>query len=334
MRVAQRVEFSLAKTRVEKLIVCLGHNDGTSATATRGAVGAAVAQRLLQRCQPGPSDVHDADVTRADARDRRGQPRVFYAAQERQRRRGRHGRRETVRTPQTWDSCRVADFMGVWCDRLLLGDARHPSRAAVLEPRVPPLLWGEAVMRVAQAHRHLALQDVLVVQAEPTLAFGLARLHPTTPSPSASPSSALGGTVGMAEALQYFQRPQTGASYLLVGIGDEHGARTPLSVEEAALVDTRLLPLCAFAAALWTANPAKAAEYVAASTATPETLAATEANQRLWATMQHAMLSTRDTALLRAYFNDEVLDARFNPAQTRYFAESLLQRLREEELRS
>lgn len=344
MRVAQRVEFSLTKERVEKLIVCLGSDGSPTAQDTRGALGLKVAQRLLQHCQPGLSDVHDTDVTRAHARDRKGRPRIFYAAHAQQHRRGGRGRGEVLRTPQTWDSSPVADFMGLWCDRLLLGDDRHPARCALLEPHVPPLLWGESVMRVAQSHRYLASKDVLLVEAVEGLPFGVVRLHTAQPPSeaagqpgrahaSSSSSHLLQGATSVTEAVKYFQAPHVSSSFLRLGIGSEHGPRSALAIDEALLADRLLLPLCAFTAALWTANPERAAEYVAAATATPTTLAAAQANQRLWGTMQHAMLSTRDTALLRAYFNEEVLDARFSPAQTRYFAESLLQRLREEEVR-
>ncbi|KPA76837.1 hypothetical protein ABB37_07638 [Leptomonas pyrrhocoris] len=345
MRVAQRVEFSLSKGRVEKLILCLGYDDGALVSRTRGALATRVTQHLLRHCQPGQSDVHNPEVTRANARDRHGRPRLFYAAQERQRRRGnRHGRGEALRTPQTWDTSRVVDFMGVWCDRLLLGDDRRPSRCAVLEPHVPPMLWGESIARVAQSHRCLSRDDILVVKSDESLPFGVVRLRFEAPACTAaaaattasavqtSSASFLRGTTTVSEALKLFTAPQRPPSYLQLGIGADHGTQSLFTTEETHFADHLLLPLCTFTAALWTASPHKAADYVAALTARPETLTEATANHRLWRTMQHAMLSTRDTALLRAYFSDAALDARFSPAQTRYFAETLLRRLREEEL--
>jgi hypothetical protein len=341
MRAAQRIELSLTKQRVEKLIVCLGYDDGAFAANTRGAITTQLTQRLLQQCQPGPSDVHNPDVTRANARDRQGRSRTFFAVHEQQLRRSRHGRTETLRTPQTWDTSRVVDFMGVWCDRLLLGDDRRPSRCALLEPHVPQLLWGESMARVAQAHRYLTREDVLMVTADESLPFGVVRLGTFEAAAAVGDGkvtsvSLLQGATTVAEAVKLFAAPlqsQSSPSNLQLGIGAERGHRSFLTVEESAFAERLLIPLCTFAAALWAANPMKAAEYVAILTATPQTLTEAQANYRLWRTMQHAMLSTRDTALLRAYFNEEALDARFSPAQTRYFAETLLHRLREEENR-
>ncbi|KPI82881.1 hypothetical protein ABL78_8103 [Leptomonas seymouri] len=344
MRVAQRIELSLKKERVEKLILCLAYHNGTFDPNTRGALATHITQRLLQQCQPGPSDVHNPDVTRANTRDGHGQPRPFYAAHKKQLRYSRrHGRTEKLRTPQTWDTSPVADFMGLWCDRLLLGDDRLPSRCAVLEPRVPPTLWGESIARVAQSHRHLTRGDVLVVRSEASLPFGAVRLQIQTPDAATTVASAqtvdtstsppMPCAAPLAASLKLFAGPQRSPWYLQLGIGDDLGAQTLLTAEEMHFSNHLLLPLCTFTAALWTVNPHKASEYVSSLTATPQMLTEARANHRLWRTMQHAMLSTRDTALLRAYVHDEVLDARFSPAQTRYFAETLLRRLHEEELR-
>lgn len=345
MRVAQRVEFSLTKQRVEKLIICLGYDDGAIAANTRGALTLQVTQRLLQQCQPGESDIHNPDITRANARDRHGRPRTFFAAYDKQVRLSRRGRSESLRTPQTWDTSRVADFMGLWCDRLLLGDDRRPSRTAVLEPRVPPILWGESIARVAQTHRHLTGNDVLVVTPEASLPFGVVQLRLQLPSTffASSPAHVAGSTpppllrgattVAAATAIFATRSPQCSPSCLQLGIGADRGTQSLLTVDEAAAAERLVIPLCSFAAALWTANPQRASDYVASLAAAAHPLTEAQSNRRLWKTMQHAMLSTRDSALLRAYFNDEALDARFSPAQTRYFAETLLRRLREEELR-
>ncbi|KAG5469641.1 hypothetical protein CUR178_01778 [Leishmania enriettii] len=335
MKAAQRIQFSLSKPRVEKLIVCLGLGDASEASESRGAVATRVSQQLLLRCRPSPSDVHNPDRTRAHARDRQGRPRSFYEAHTLQARRGRRGRTETLRGPQTWDSSRVVDFMGVWCDRLLLGDARHPARCALLEPQVPEEMWGEAVARVAQSHRHLCSEDVLLVSAQEALPFGVVRLCTdavVTESASSSASSGtMPGMVTLPDALRLFKRSTVGPFRLHIGIGSDHGTSAPLAQYEALSVQRFVVPLCSFAVALWSANPAKASEYVASVAAKPESLTDGTANLRLWGTMQHSMLSTRDSAVLAACYNDGVLDARLSLDHTRYLAETLLRRLADED---
>ncbi|GET91766.1 hypothetical protein, conserved [Leishmania tarentolae] len=335
MKAAQRVQFSLTKLRVEKLIVCLGFGENVEARESRGAIATRVAQHLLLQCQPSPSDVHNPDTTRAHARDRQGRPRNFYEAHTMQARRGRRGRTETLRSPQTWDSSRVIDYMGVWCDRLLLGDARHPARCALLEPNVPEVMWGEAIARVAQSHRHLGSKDVLVVSASEGLPFGVVRLcadaaEPTNRSPP-TPHLTIPSITTLPDALRLFKHSSNEISRLHIGIGSEHGTCAPFAQDEAIHAQRFLVPLCSFVAALWSANPVRASEYVASATATPGTLTEDTANVRLWRTMQHSMLSTRDSAVLNAYYEDGALDARLSQNHTRYLAETLLQRLADED---
>ncbi|KAG5469286.1 hypothetical protein LSCM1_02501 [Leishmania martiniquensis] len=330
MKAAQRVQFSLNKPRVEKLIVCLGLGEVSEARESRGAVATLVSKQLLLRCHPSPSDVHNPDTTRVHARDRQGRPRNFYDAQTMQARRGRRGRTEALRSPQTWDSSRVVDFMGVWCDRLLLGDARHPARCALLEPHVPEAMRGEAVARVAQSHRHLGSEDVLLVSAWEALPFGVVRLcaDAAETKRTTSPSTlTIPGMLNLSDAVRLFKRSTVGPFRLQIGIGAEHGTSAPFAHGEARHARRFLVPLCSFVAALWSVNPVKAAEYVASVTAAPEALTDSTANLRLWHTMQHSMLSTRDTAVLNAYYSDSVLDARLSRDHTRYLAETLLRRL-------
>ncbi|CAJ1991984.1 hypothetical protein conserved [Leishmania donovani] len=335
MKAGQRVQFSLTKPRVEKVIVCLGFGEGLDARESRGAVATRVTQHLLLQCRPSPSDVHNPDTTRAHARDRQGRARNFYESYTMRARRGRLGRTETLRSPQTWDSSRVVDYMGVWCDRLLLGDARYPVRCALLEPHVPEVMWGEAVARVAQSHRHLDSTDVLVVSACGALPFGVVRLcTDAAESGNARPPTsnlAMPGIATLEDALRLFTRSTSGPSRLHIGIGSEHGTCAPFAQHETPHVQRFLVPLCSFVAALWSVSPVKASEYVASVTATPETLTEGTANRRLWRTMQHSMLSTRDSAVLNAYYKEDVLDARLSRNHTRYLAETLLRRLADED---
>ncbi|KAG5494988.1 hypothetical protein JKF63_02040 [Porcisia hertigi] len=335
MKAARRVQFSLSKPRVERLIVCLGFNEGLGTHESRGAVAARVSRHLLAQCNPPPSDIHNPDTTRVHARDRQGRPRNFYEAHTMQVRRGRRGRTDILRSPQMWDSSRVVDYMGVWCDRLLLGDARHPARSALLEPHVPEVMWGEAVARVAQSHRQLSSKDILLVSACEALPFGVVRLDTGAmdtgnTSPQIS-TLALPGIATLADALRLFRHSANGPSRLRIGIGSEHGACALFLPEEVSYAERLLVPLSSFAAALWSVNAAKASAYVASATAAPDTLTDSTANLRLWRTMQHSMLSTRDTALLNAYYSDGVLDARLSCDHTRYLAETLLRRLSDEE---
>ncbi|CAJ1014030.1 hypothetical protein Q4I30_000155 [Leishmania utingensis] len=335
MKAAQRIQLSLTKTRVEKLIVCLGFGEGLDARESRGAVATRVSKHLLLQCHPSPSDVHNPDTTRAHARDRQGRARVFYEAHTMQVRHSRRGRTETLRSPQTWDSSRVVDYMGMWCDRLLLGDARHPARCALLEPHVPEVMWGEAVARVAQSHRHLGSKDVLLVSACETLPFGVVRLctdAAETWSTSLPLSSlSMPGIATLADALRLFMPSDSGPSCLRIGIGSEHGTGAPLMQHEVVHEQRFLVPLCSFVAALWCANPVKASKYVSSVTAKPESLTDSTANLRLWRMMQHSMLSTRDSAVLNAYYNDDYLDARLSQNHTRYLAETLIRRLADED---
>ncbi|KAK7197264.1 hypothetical protein NESM_000672800 [Novymonas esmeraldas] len=331
MKAAQRVHFSLVKTQVEKLIVCCGTGEGVGSSLNRDDLPLRVSQHLLKMCQPAPSDVHNPDVTRAHGRDRQGRARPFYAAQTAQARRARHGRVPSLRSPQTWDSSRVPDVMGVWCDRLLLGDARQPSRTAILVPCVPAPMWGDAVARVAQSHRQLRAEDVLVVSACAALPYGVVRLHtgstgaPVTP-PTRSGLS-LPGSTTLSDALRLFRTSSGTAAHFLMGIGPGDDGAASASIGDAADVGQRIVPLCSFAAALWTVNPTNASRYVAALTPTPAALTDACANHRLWRTMQHSMLSTRDTAVLDAHYRGVPLDARLSLDKTRYLAETLLHRL-------
>lgn len=359
MNSSQLIKASLVKTHIEKVIIFLGyageptHTSHSAPASGRGAVATRVAAALLHRCRPSPSDVHDPDRTRAHARDAKGAARLCYQAyaelQASQGKRGRQRRAEAatvkMRGVQTWDSERVSDFMGLWCDRLLLGDHQRPVRCAVLEPRVPLELEGEAVLRVAQSHhRRLARPDVLVVSSCPDLPFGLVRQAYVDPDAAGKPSGS--GIATLPQALQHFPcgqptradalsstaplpLPSACTSSLLIGVGDASGPRALFSAEEERRLRQCLVPLATFGCALWAANSARSGAYLAEQTPLPNSLTAQRANARLWSSMQDAMLSTRDAALLRAHFSDELLDARLSPQQQTYLADTLLYRLQE-----
>lgn len=351
MKSAQLIEYSLSRRRVEKLIVCTGYVD-QAATACRAAAATRVARLLLEHCKPAPSDIHNPDQTRVHGRDRSGRARAHYAAYTASVARNHGGKRfrplggkgggASLRTPQTWDSERVVDYMGVWCDRLLLGDHQQPSRTAVLALTVPYPLQGDAIERTAQSQHHLAQKDVLVVSAAASLPVGLVRQvvgcsaevdavgRATSgialPSGSSTVSSAL---ARFSHSNGLVEKPAL-CSTLLIGVGDSGSLRGPFNAEEEQRMRQLLIPLSTFACALWTTNPAQSAKYVAEMTPHPEYLTARVANQRLWHTMQSAMLSTRDTALLAAHVNgDAPLDPRLQPAQQVYLVQTLLERLHE-----
>lgn len=340
------IEASLTKKRVEKLIVCLGYTS-SEAAASRRAVPSRVAQTLLQHCAPPRSDVLDSSTARVRARDAEGRARSYYGRHTQSLRQRGRKQELSLRAPQMWDSAPVVDYMGLWCDRLLLGDAQRPSRCAIIEPQAPQPLWGDALARVAQSHRHLKREDVLIVCASEELPFGLVRQSnfgweavsnnkKLNLNGGAAPSSnvlsessmLLPGSTSVRHALQLFpsSTPASSSFALIVGIGDAAGLLESFTREESTQL-SRLLPLCAFTAALWTVNPQKSAAYIAGITTTPQTLNRQTENHRLWRTMQSSMLSTRDTAVLTSYFTGVRLDARLSMEHTKYLAETLLSRL-------
>ncbi|KEG14729.1 hypothetical protein DQ04_00331220 [Trypanosoma grayi] len=322
---AIRVQFSLADAAVKRLIVCLSCGDRRGDGA-RGALGSRVAQQLLDTCAPSPSDIHNPDTNRLHARDASGRARQQCSWRRREQFfKGAKGagpawRHGGTRNAQTWDSERVVDYMGVWCDRLLLGEHTNPSRCALLEPRVPPIMLAESLERVLQALRGFRAADVLFVFASCCAPFGAMRLVPFSDElvtfPLGGPAAYRHDSLGA--VLQRLAGPPAAASALLLGIGAENGPLAPLAAEESAAVSSRIVPLAGFTSALWTVNPAKASEYLESNP---------KDNVRLWRTMQMSMLSTRDTALLRAYESGRPLDARMSQQHTKYLAETLLSRL-------
>lgn len=375
MNHALRIQHSLSKPHVERLIVFLGLDGGGGSRAARretlsrgagdartgggvrGAVASRVAQSLLHHCRPSPSDVHDPDRTRVHGRDSKGNPRTYYAAYtEAQRGKAkRRGHRSGgpgvgLRSPQKWDSERVPDYMGLWCDRLLLGDHQRPVRCGMLELRVPFELEGEAVRRVAQSHRrHLSRAEVLLVTACADLPFGVLRQDRVDFGDdsdggdegcrSCDVGAQTAGFMTLQQALRLFppapvkaeSGPAAGPSCasLLIGVGDDAAPGEPFTAEEERRLQQCLLPLATFGCALWAANPTRSASYLEEQTPSPTHLSPANSNLRLWSSMQAAMLSTRDAALLRAHFNRELLDARLSSQQQHYLAETLLSRLEE-----
>lgn len=527
MKVEDLIRFSLHKTKIERLIVLLGFMEGCGPSNSQGKHGAhlssscflpraSVACRLedyiFRNCRPSLNDIHDPERCRFTARDGKGEGRAYYhaytqAQKQRHRRRaiddapGRHGGRESLRRPQQWDSAPVPDFMGVWCDRLLLGDERSPMRTALLRPYVPPLFQPQAIQQVGRSHGTLRAPEVLLVDTTPALPVGILRLgklsqhrkrvpqwvgpsverrwgdrisfsdkeicglkdlcagkrsgegleekrrHNTehsivdnSPRPfekaprsqqpprkemvkreerkklnntfrDASVYSLTGCCLSMDDAFQHFcsrsspspssvpssvvsfpsttnaatphvpssqdmdkepshlttsssgsrcrSRKETESTssrmgtnppppsqeneepfVLAIGCGPAHippGA--PLTAEEENRMREYVLPLAAFTTALWTVNPRIASEYVTKQTPLPSAspseapppLSSVPPNYRLWGTMQDSMLSTRDTALLRAYFSNTSLDKRLSMFHQTYLAETLLRRLEEYE---
>ncbi|ORC90471.1 uncharacterized protein TM35_000082690 [Trypanosoma theileri] len=320
-----RVKASIADTAVKRLIVCIGCANQEE-NVMRGALGNRVAQQILNTCSPSPSDIHNPDVNRLHPRDALGRARrqqnhhqrkVFFKGTSAVGSVRRHG---SIRNPQTWDSERVVDYLGVWCDRLLLGEHTNPSRCALLEPRVPPIMFGESLERVLRSHRNFQSSDLLFIFGSSQFEFGTMRLisyyDDLLTFPNGGPSTYQHSSIG--EVLQRLAGPPNAAYALVLGIGDSNGVFAPLTAEENVIANDRIIPLASFTSALWTVDPKKAMEYL---------LSNPRENLRLWRTMQSSLLSTRDTAVLRAYESGVPLDARISQQQTNYLAETLLSRL-------
>lgn len=477
------IRFSLQKKNLERLVVLLGFMDGggTSSMSSNFLPRASTACRLeeyiFRNCRPPLNDIHNPEQCRFAARDAKGEGRAYYQAYtqaQKKCRRRQHGSRgsgggsESLRRPQQWDSAPVPDFMGVWCDRLLLGDSASPKRTALLCPHVPPLFQPQALQQVARSHDQLTPSDVLFVDTTPSLPVGLVRLGTLSqhrrrvpqwvgsmvdrrwggalaaphseeswregvlsydtdkdvrretlwngrerkmgegPSTFRVPHQYEGkdDTVqhtavlpfagccpSMEDALHHFHSPSrrprdTGFSFpafppprrppfsspkvtesttslptsttmvesspngrpsivsslkneepsvLAIGCGSHHLPGAPFTTEEEGRIRNHVLPLAAFVVALWAVNPRIAAEYVVKQTPPCTESTAGECpsppllptHERLWRTMQESMLSTRDTALLRAHFSNTSLDRRLRRTHQTYLAETLLRRLEE-----
>nr|CCC94133.1 unnamed protein product [Trypanosoma congolense IL3000] len=320
-----RVRLSVANPPVRRLIVCAGCCDDDQSGKTRGALGRLVARRLLETCSPSPSDIHNPDQNRMHARDAKGKARRgggYRGRDQLWKHSSSYGGtrlREFGRNAQTWDSERVPDYMGLWCDRLLLGEHTTLQRCALLEPRVPLLMIGESLERVLLAHQHLKANDVLFVFGSCCSPFGVVKLVPFDDDLL---SITHGGTPcwyqSIGSVLRRLQGERATASALVLGLGDKHGLHSPFEPEERSLVQSRIVPLLGFTCALWTLSPVKALEYLQSNPAN---------NPRLWSTMQSSMLSTRDAAVLRALETGKTLDARLSQQHTIYLGETLLSRL-------
>eukprot|EP00796_Vickermania_ingenoplastis_P004161 gene4161-3002_t len=336
MRIQQRIDFSIRKPRIERVIAVFGASGASP--VHRGAAAGRVADALLDACRPPPSDVHDTERCRVDARNANGEARQYFAAYTR----SAAGRRRTagaLRSPQRWDSEPASDYGGVWCDRLLLGVDAAPRRCALLRPRVPLAFQPEALQRVGQAHSHLSAQDLLLVDTTPALPLGVLRLWGWEAYLGAAPqwdgadARRLTGdrsVVGcsLVEALESFASPASSPSVLAVGCGAELPAAAPLTPGEEAVM-ALAAPCAAFAAALWTVRPSVAAEYLVKQTPDASALRERQRCERVWGEMQNSMLSTRDAALLHAHYTNTRLDKRLSVQHQTYLAETLLRRLYE-----
>lgn len=372
MKVKDRIRWSLSKNKVEKLIVLLGFigkpstsqfknaamfSSSTSSPVSpaRGAAACRIEDTLFGTCRPPPNDIHDPDRCRVPERNKHGNYRAYHHAytqsvSSHHRHHGYH-----LRRPQQWDSAPVTDCMGLWCDRLLLGDDAQPKRSALLRPYAPLPLQPEAVVRAAQAHQYLTPEDVLMVDTTPALPVGVIRLW-TLEQWKASQSemwrgshehirSALNKSVSWVAALEDatalltpFSAPRASLegvpTVLALGCGEEMSPEEFFNEAEEKVMQSLVVPLAAFTAALWTINPQIAEEYVRTQTPLPSSFTVAspvKPNHRLWKTMQNSMLSTRDTALLSAYFSNTRLDKRLCVMHQTYLAETLLQRLDEAE---
>lgn len=392
MKSKDLIRWSLEKSSVERLVVALGlfstaspsskhhrSSGGMLEGSTRASAACCVFPALIHHCQPPPSDIHDPDETRAAARSAKGTPRDYYSSYTQEiSRPSRY--RIPLRRPQTWDSAPVPDFMGRWCDRLLLGDTNSPQRTAVLLPTAPPVFQPECIRRVALSHPQLSQKDVLLVDTSPALPFGVLRqltfhdyleLKEQARSPSTCEMEAAaaacrqwessstarlnedGRTVNRRDSTQPCSLAEAVASFspsspiaapsvsvLVLGCGQSEsygGPLTPLSRVEEELLETLLAPLMAFLSALWSVDPSMCEAYATRETFLPDTIrqssrgAAGISKLALWRSLQYSMLSTRDTALLRAHFSQQRLDRRLSAAHQTYLAETLLRRLSEKD---
>ncbi|KAG8342733.1 hypothetical protein ERJ75_000645800 [Trypanosoma vivax] len=322
---ALRLRISILNPPVERLLVFIGHAGDDKISDTRGAVASRVAHHMLQVCAPAPSDVHNPERGRFHARDAKGM----------RRRQGSHGHkhffysdvvygdqrsRKSIRNPQVWDSEPALDYMGIWCDRLLLGIDTNPLRCALLEPQVPPLMRGESLERVILSQRRLKRSNVLLIFGSCCFPFGSVQLMPFSDTLFAPqlPGSSVYNHLTLGTVLKRLIGPPSVVSAMVLGIGNEHGSLSPFSLEEKSLIEDRIVPLSSFACALWTVDPLKASKYLESNPPN---------NSRLWRTMHSSMLSTRDTAIIRAYQTGQSPDARMSQQQVTYLAETLLSRI-------
>jgi hypothetical protein len=216
-----------------------------------------------------------------------------------------------------WDTAPFPDYNGRWCDRLLLGPEGAATRSAVLEPL--PGMEHESVLRVLRTHRHLRSSDVLVVRAAPDMAMAHMRFRALVQADATYAAAAK----SWAELISGVGTSQEFLS-LCVGVGSAEPLMAPLrDISEKAVVGQRVLPLGAFACALWACSPSKAVEYIDTETAVG-LLAPSLREERLWRTMQASMLSTRDAAVLEAYSQGRSVDRNLRGDATVYQAQQLL----------
>lgn len=345
MNSRELIKFSLRKTRVEKLIVLLGWRSSASQVLGRGAGSSLIGEVLLSNANPPKNDVHDPDRCRVPARSANGAARPYYRAYTQSISSPRRAAAGALRRPQQWDSSPVVDFGGLWCDRLLLGPVHAPSRTALFCPHVPPVFQSAMLERVAQGHPSLATSDVLLVDTTPALELGVLRLWTREEYFAAAPRweddemsgalrNACGGVTLRSAMSRFAPSPGRDVSVMAMGCGSKDPPVRPFSNEENQFLREYVALLASFAASLWTANPDAAKRHLEAHTATPKSLSglspASKAKLgKLWGSMQTSMLSTRDTALLDAYFNNTRLDNRLSVMQQTYLATTLLRRLQE-----
>lgn len=299
--------------------------------AVFGDVGRLLTTQLLRTCNPAPSDVHDPTVphsrSRSRGRDGKDRESLMPAGAAASRRSG------FWRKPQAeWDTAPFQDYGGRWCNRLLLGpdDVGGAKRTALLEP--VPGTEDESLTRVFRSHRHLKPSDVLFVRACTELPLGTMRFRHLCESEPVLPTRAGGFRASVAHWKELLLSPTGSQSALsefpslCIGISS-CAPMQPLdgTAAEWPAVTQRILPLGAFACALWTFAPVQAAKLLLEST-TCSLQPPTDKEDRLWRRMQTSLLSTRDAAVLEAFSEGRSVERNLRGDATAYQAEQILRR--------
>ena len=278
----------------------------------RGDIGRLVTSKLLANCKPPLSDIHDPSMpnTRSRSRDKQGFNRSELVMWD-----GEKGKHNLQRTRLSeWDTAPFADYIGRWCDRLLLGDPAQ--RCAVLEAPPSMALLTESVTRVLRSHPLLRAEDVLVVRHSSLSELGSMKFEP------------LSCDVAYAQVLREWlkflamrkqQQNDLCVNSLVIGTGSEAPLVPFSGGEMISTISPRVVPLGAFACAFWVSDPMKASAYLVGDPST---------NLRLWRTMQQAMLSTRDAAVLEAHAEGKSVSRNLRGNSTAYQAERIIERER------
>jgi len=266
--------------------------------ACRKDVALCIARQLLSTCAPSPSDIHSKGRLNSQSRSR----------DERGINRGERTR-ATKRDPwnwrrtHSWDTSPFQHLGSLWCDRLLLGDPAVRTALLLASEDEADI----SIQQVRQQYPHIAPRDIVVVTADGGLDVG---------------AMSLNCDVWNGMGRQTVVSPTPGQVWVLkVGYGRGAAPLGLFSIDEEVRVRNTLAPLASFVASLWTAEPERAASYLASNPSQ---------NTRLWATMQSSMLSYRDEAVLKAHRDDRPVGANMGRHGTRYQAKKILDRLNQQ----